>query len=803
MAQTDAQLPQIVIPNTTTGIDWLTPNNILLSDDQFAVSGGSSQILTVGNFPINLSQGDTVTNIIVGVKGYRGSYNTTLQIFAVDNTSGVDISYPLLPAFQGFDGTNTLYLMPASLFATTWTVNQINNIKIKLIADGELHLDYVQLNVVYTPVSTQTLFYSSLAGLFVVGDTVTGFTSGATATIVSDNGVDQMNITNVNGVFLLGETISGVPSGAVAIVASQFASGSIVVDEFVQAQPFQLAQSMTSTDTVMFLSSFNYPDGSPIAYADFYGDAMLVIDQGVPDKEENVQITAVDQNFQGTGLVRLSFSNLSNRGLQFKYPYTTDANLRQDHSGTAEVVISNNAPFYNRFLKRSQIDALISAPITIKDEGVTKTTALHTMDFVGSGVTATLTSPNTIRVNIPGGGGSGITLQTDGVANGDQTLLNLVAGTNINLTDNGTGSVTIDATGGGGGGSELTFTVNQAAHGLSVGNIIKSSGVGTEYAKAQADSAINAQAVGIVTSVINVNSFTYSKDAIEYSGAGIPAGTPGVPVYLSPTVAGAMTVTKPVTVGQIVKQLGVLIASSSNLNFSSDYLGQEITTPSGNSNFTVNADETVVDWFTLELPTPFGVSPSPIWTYSFSPTSYPNGTTVSANGGVTMGTTNAIFNMIIGVGDDTIRFNTATTYKMKWMSSPVSPGIQSGVWSFIGFATGANSDNGDITSTTTKRIGFAWGQDGNLYALTCNGSAVSTTLISAFTNRTVHQYVIIVENGVSANFYVDGVLQSTLTTTLPSGGSDVVKIVADGKNGGGGGCGFEYLSNIILSQKLS
>lgn len=50
------------------------------------------------------------------------------------------------------------------------------------------------------------------------------------------------------------------------------------------------------------------------------------------------------------------------------------------------------------------------------------------------------------------GGGSGITLQTDGVANGSQTLLNLVGGTNVTLTDNGTGSVTITASGGSGSG---------------------------------------------------------------------------------------------------------------------------------------------------------------------------------------------------------------------------------------------------------------------------------------------------------------------------------------------------------------
>jgi hypothetical protein len=52
----------------------------------------------------------------------------------------------------------------------------------------------------------------------------------------------------------------------------------------------------------------------------------------------------------------------------------------------------------------------------------------------------------------PGGVNSGgsITLETNGVLNGDQTLLNLIAGTNITITDDGFGGITFDATGGGG-----------------------------------------------------------------------------------------------------------------------------------------------------------------------------------------------------------------------------------------------------------------------------------------------------------------------------------------------------------------
>jgi hypothetical protein len=43
------------------------------------------------------------------------------------------------------------------------------------------------------------------------------------------------------------------------------------------------------------------------------------------------------------------------------------------------------------------------------------------------------------------GGGSSLTIQTDGTPNGDQTLLNLIGGTNTTLTDDGLGNVTIDA----------------------------------------------------------------------------------------------------------------------------------------------------------------------------------------------------------------------------------------------------------------------------------------------------------------------------------------------------------------------
>lgn len=150
-----------------------------------------------------------------------------------------------------------------------------------------------------------------------------------------------------------------------------------------------------------------------------------------------------------------------------------------------------------------------------------------------------------------------------------------------------------------------TFTVTQASHGLSVGNIIKSTGANT-YGKAQADSSSNSQAVGIVIAV-NGNTFTYATQGIVE--AGVPAQAAGTVMYLDPSTAGALTTTEPITNGQISKPLLIILENGMKAlfqNFKGTVVGQSgggssfWTTASGtptrtsNTTFTMTGDFTAI-----------------------------------------------------------------------------------------------------------------------------------------------------------------------------------------------------------------
>jgi hypothetical protein len=106
-------------------------------------------------------------------------------------------------------------------------------------------------------------------------------------------------------------------------------------------------------------------------------------------------------------------------------------------------------------------------------------------------------------------------------------------------------------TGGGGSGTAFSGTITQVGHGFAVGDVLQISGSGT-YSKAKADTAANAEVVGIVIAVVDADHFKLCWGGYITGFAGL---TPDVIYFLSPTTAGAITAVEPTTVGQISKPI--------------------------------------------------------------------------------------------------------------------------------------------------------------------------------------------------------------------------------------------------------
>jgi hypothetical protein len=134
--------------------------------------------------------------------------------------------------------------------------------------------------------------------------------------------------------------------------------------------------------------------------------------------------------------------------------------------------------------------------------------------------------------------------------------------------------VPVGAGGGGGSGVNLTVPITQTAHGLAVGNVVRFNG--TNYVKAQADSAVNAEVVGIVSAVANANTFTLLLSGDISGLSGLSAGST---YFLSPSVAGGLTTTDPTTIGQISKPL--LIADTSATGYFNNWRGMVNATTGG------------------------------------------------------------------------------------------------------------------------------------------------------------------------------------------------------------------------------
>jgi len=127
--------------------------------------------------------------------------------------------------------------------------------------------------------------------------------------------------------------------------------------------------------------------------------------------------------------------------------------------------------------------------------------------------------------------------------------------------------------------------ITQNTHGFSVGDWLRHNG--TIYVLAKADSASNAESIGVVSTVTDTNNFDLTTEGYVTGLSGLTAGEAH---FLDESTAGDITATAPIGESEIVKP--VLIADSTTSGYVANMRGSEVTgTTSWYQSFT-NSDLT-------------------------------------------------------------------------------------------------------------------------------------------------------------------------------------------------------------------
>jgi len=173
-------------------------------------------------------------------------------------------------------------------------------------------------------------------------------------------------------------------------------------------------------------------------------------------------------------------------------------------------------------------------------------------------------------------------------ATGNFQVLSALGASGTVLTSNGAGALPSFQAAGGGAVGATTTSVTQAAHGFSVGNLLTYSGSNDTYALAKADTAQDAEVVGII-SATTTNTFTLVTSGVITTLSGLTAGTT---YWLSPTSAGNYTSTPPSTAGQINKPVLLAVDTTSAIyqNFRGDVIPGSSTSNVQGNNMIMNGD---------------------------------------------------------------------------------------------------------------------------------------------------------------------------------------------------------------------
>jgi len=320
IVQTKFKLPGFVVSTgNMTGNEWSYPDNILYVDQYLTesnVNQGSASDITVGGFNPNLPQDAIITGIemkLIAKAGVDTVPPTTLTIYAVDNINGEDILYPFTNPIELSLELDTYILGTQNyLFdQVSLSPDQINNLKLALVANGDIYVDSILMDVYYY--------------------------IPATPGPIPEEG-------------------AGCPT----------CNSPIQVPIMYLQLPFNIG------DTEFYLTpgSMQYPDGTPVEPTDLGacgGEIDFVFDQaqikGSSDDnfEENVALNISTGYWEvlASGVVKVVLGSVNDRGLLPHTPFTHVASLMSDHNANTPVIISNSARFYSRFQRSCALPSMI------------------------------------------------------------------------------------------------------------------------------------------------------------------------------------------------------------------------------------------------------------------------------------------------------------------------------------------------------------------------------------------------------------------------------------------------------------
>jgi len=141
------------------------------------------------------------------------------------------------------------------------------------------------------------------------------------------------------------------------------------------------------------------------------------------------------------------------------------------------------------------------------------------------------------------------------------------------------------------GGADVIH-ITQASHGFTVGQVLKvKSNDPGKYATAMANTAANAEVVGIVVQVISASIFVMALSGRITADGAVPDQQAGTVLFLSPSSAGALTVTEPTTTGEISKPVCVITTPDSEM-IMVNYRGKDADAV---HNWDANGSELILD----------------------------------------------------------------------------------------------------------------------------------------------------------------------------------------------------------------